>query len=86
MQTFFGVKVDISTMKTEDLEKARAKIQEMLVNKQHQIMTSHLACHVHSANNYLKYLKEEQNEIQEMLSNIEHQINARKIVEHRFAK
>lgn len=86
MQIFLGVKVDTATMTVEELEGARTKIQEILAHKRYQIMTSHLACHRHSADFSLMELKEEQTKFQEMLSNISHQINTRKIAEHRFAK
>lgn len=84
MQFFYGVPVDTATMTTEELQRSRTKIQEILAIKQHQIMTSHLARHRHLAN--YSELKEEQTNLQEMLSNISHQINTRKIAEHRFAK
>ena len=85
MQNFFGVKVDTATMTVEELEGARTKIQEILAQKRHQIVTSHLACQRYSANNSSNDLKEEQI-IQEMLSDINHKIYARKMSMHKFAR
>lgn len=49
MQNFFGVEVDTASMNLEELQEARKKIREMLVNVEHQIVLRQMAERKHSS-------------------------------------
>ena len=43
MQNFFGIKIDTSSMTLEELQEARKKTREMLVQLDHQILLRKMA-------------------------------------------
>lgn len=49
MQKFLGIEVDTASMTTEELEKARKEIRNMLSNIEHQLLLRKMAERRHSS-------------------------------------